>query len=219
MILAMNAYSDEEIESRIARFKSENPPDSSSYLERLRPALIKFHLDGYSRAAMFRGLSTERLIFCSRSTFYKWMVANVALQEEASAFLEVQRMQSRSGSTESYRSTPATVNEKAVPRNSHPVEVPKVGGITPVRSEVDDGRIRSESGAPSASPTDPAAVRSDQDRSASTAVNERRRLVAELNETLRRAAFEDLGAVSDRALARLAERERQRADKSEESRA
>lgn len=66
-----------------ADFKSKHPPDSTTYLEQLRPTLLRFFLDGYSRKLTFEFLKGANLVACSYVTFSRWVKANVDFVAEA----------------------------------------------------------------------------------------------------------------------------------------
>lgn len=212
MMRAMLFHSDEEIQTRIARFKSANPPDSVSYLERLRPAIIGFHVDGYSRAMMFKGLTAERLISCSRTAFYRWLDANVDLNQEARAFVEKGDARESRGEPIA-RSAPApTAAQKTAQQKERRASAP--GPAKRDREPPNDASAAGAGGelpqSPTSSTTVKSTVESTRDTAGSDAAAERRRLVAALNSTLQEAESQDMGAVSDRAHARLAERDRGR---------
>lgn len=83
----MTMPTDEELKQREDAFKKGRRPDSLGYLTRLRPTLMRFYLDGYSKRSMFDFLTAETLIRCSQATFYRWLIDNVNFEVESAEYL------------------------------------------------------------------------------------------------------------------------------------
>lgn len=83
----MTMPTDEELKQREDAFKKGRRPDSLGYLTRLRPTLMRFYLDGYSKKSMFDFLTAETLIRCSQATFYRWLTDNVNFEIESAEYL------------------------------------------------------------------------------------------------------------------------------------
>jgi len=205
--------SPEEIDSRIELFMAANPPDSLSYLELLRPAIIRMHVSGYSKALIFRGLTEQKLIASSRTAFYRWLDANVDLDKEARAFVE-RRDAGVSDAEASATAAPTPTTQKAAQQKGRAARALGEAQIAPLpAAAVKAPAAAAGSAISSTASTTPettvlSTVESTED--AASRDEERKRLVAELNSTLQQAEAQDMGAVSDRALARLAERDKGR---------
>lgn len=88
----MKIPSDEELRLKEEAFKKGRRPDSLGYLSRLRPTLLRFYLDGYSRKSMFDFLTAEGILECSKATFFRWLASNVDFDREAREYEEKNRL-------------------------------------------------------------------------------------------------------------------------------
>ncbi|MDP9902420.1 hypothetical protein [Variovorax ginsengisoli] len=182
---------EEELNAKVKAFKSANPPDAKARLEWLRPTILGFYLDGYTKRRTFEFLSSEGLVSCSLLGFYRWIAKHMDLEAEARAHLAAMA----GGSSD--RETTA----KPVRQND---TTAKQGDGSPGTREisVDTGFKK-----PTLSTTQQTPVKSTHDK-AKPDDEERRRMVKLADEALADMERNSLGATSDRVLARLKQRDK-----------
>lgn len=205
--------SESELEARFTAFKKANPPDSMDYLERLRPLLIRFHLDGYSRAAMFRFLKAENLVSCHAATFYRWLSDNVDFKAEARAWLEKQSSAAETEMRSMPSAPPASMPPKRAAAEGQPAEQGRAARAARAGPAAQAGPASSDDSkklSGTGTSTESTTVESSFDTTKSMADDERNRFLRAVNSQLETLESQDMGAVSDRALARLKERDQAR---------
>jgi hypothetical protein len=198
----------------------------TSELEALRPTIVRFYLQGLSKLLTFRFLQSAGLVSCSQRTFFRWVAKSMNLPAESQAYLDAQAEKraapAKSAQQESASATAATdpsaealqgqgaatlqpVGEAAVAGNPAEQEAAdaKAGGDGMAAG---DRSSDSKAEKTTLSTTQKTPVKSTYDKGKVSA-DERRRLVTLLDEQLAEMERNTLGAVSDRALARLNQRD------------
>ncbi|MDP9897343.1 hypothetical protein J2W32_006500 [Variovorax boronicumulans] len=194
----MTIPTDEELRKREDAFKRERPPDSLGYLTRLKPTLVRFYLDGYSRRSMFDFLVGEGIVSCSRPTFYRWLASHMDFEREAREYTDENRLamspervqvpgESASGGGQSAELRPAAITASA--------------------SDQAEGQLSKSS---TLMTTQTATVESTQAAPPSDSRSSRDASLALLDSALQGIHDKDMGEVAMRALDRLDVRDRGR---------
>ncbi|MDM0036737.1 hypothetical protein QTI33_31700 [Variovorax sp. J22P271] len=205
-----------EIDSRIEQFMAANPPDSLTYMQLFRPAIIRMYVSGYSKALIFKALTEQGLIAISRTAFQRWLSANVDLDKEARAFVE-RRSAAVSEAGSSAETAPTSTPQKAAQQKGKPGRTRGEAQVAPVPSAAVKASAAAAGGAEAATAsttpetTVKATVESTHGTTVQTPNEEKMKIIADLNAILQKAEARDMGAVSDRALARLRLAERDKA--------
>lgn len=91
----------DELEAEVKAYKAANPPDFRSQLQWLRPTILGFYLDGYSKKSTYEFLKGAGLIQCSQLAFYRWLAKHMDLEAEGRTHVAATLLQA------SERATPA----------------------------------------------------------------------------------------------------------------
>ena len=183
---------DEELRSLERAFKDANPPDATVQLQWLRPTILNFFRDGYSKRLTFQFLKSADLVRCSQATFYRWVSNNMDFEPE------VGDVPTNVPSAPSiHRAKAGVAIEQAAFTGEHP----------PVPALPESPQSAGENGA--------TLVHEPPRRNERKKLSdeERRRLVSSLNVTLAEMERNSLGATFDRVQARLEKRDHDEAAK------
>lgn len=180
---------DEELRSLERAFMDANPPDAAVQLQWLRPTILNFFRDGYSKKLTFQFLKNADLVRCSQATFYRWVSKNMDFAAEAGA-------------------PPSDI--PGVPF----LEKAKLGGtVAQVTCSSENPKANALPGSPPPADANAALVGDERFRRRNEGKGlsneERRRLIASLDETLSEMERGSPGATFDRVQARLDKRDRE----------
>lgn len=194
----MTIPTDEELRQKEDAFKRKRPPDFLGYLTRLRPTLVRFYLDGYSKRSMFDFLEGEGIVSCSRPTFYRWLANHMDFEREAREYTDENRLAMSPGQ--------ARAQGESTSGGGQAVELPPTT-ITASPSDHSGGQPAESS---TLMTTQKATVESAQAAAPSDSQSSRDASLALLDSALQGIQDKDMGEVASRALARLDVRDRGR---------